>query len=213
VKTAALPQGEIIAKLLEYWTNLDMLSIVSKAMSKQADEVTDLSEDQRTVLRLLSKFDLSPGAIAEVLTEYLNDHPPKDADLSALRRALRRRATEAQKRILDATGPLLTSEEIGVRLGYSSGRRMPNNMKRDRELIAISVAQKRGDYFPEFQLAEDRVRPWVPELLQRIPDAWSALAFLTAHRESLAGRSFLEAIRSDSSKIREMLESADSYVS
>jgi hypothetical protein len=93
---------------------------------------------------LLSKFDLSPGAFAEVFVAYLNDHPAKDADLDAFRRALRGRATEAQKRILDATGPLLTSEEIGNRLGYNSGRRMPNNMKRDRELLAISVAQKRG---------------------------------------------------------------------
>jgi hypothetical protein len=183
------------------------------AKAKHADDGTHLSEDQRTVLRLLSKFDLSPGAFAEVFVAYLNDHPAKDADLDAFRRALRGRATEAQKRILDATGPLLTSEEIGDRLGYNSGRRMPNNMKRDRELLAISVAQKRGDYFPEFQLAEGRVRAWVPELLQRIPDAWSALAFLTARRESLNGRSFLEAIRLDSSKIREMLESADSYVS
>jgi hypothetical protein len=69
---------------------------------------------------------------------------PKMPTLDAFRRALRGRATEAQKRILDATVPLLTSEEIGNRLGYNSGRRMPNNMKRDRELLAISVAQKRG---------------------------------------------------------------------
>jgi AcrR family transcriptional regulator len=173
----------------------------------------DTKEDQRTVLRLLSKFDLSAGAVAEIFAEYLNDHPPKDADLDALRQALKSRATEAQKRILDATVPLLTSEEIADRLGYSSGRRMPNNMKRDRELLAISVAQKRGDYFPEFQLADGRVRPWIPELLRRMPDAWSALAFLTARRESLDGRSFLEVTRLDSSRIREMLESADSYVS
>jgi hypothetical protein len=126
---------------------LKILPIMSKAAAKakkQADDGTHLSEDQRTVLRLLSKFDLSPGAFAEVFVAYLNVHPAKDADLDAFRRALRGRATEAQKRILDATGPLLTSEEIGDRLGYNSGRRMPNNMKRDRELLAISVAQKRG---------------------------------------------------------------------
>lgn len=181
-------------------------------MSKTEQNV-DTREDQRIVLRLLSKFDLSAGAVAEIFAEYLNDHPPKDTDLDALRHALKSRATEAQKRILDATGPLLTSEEIADGLGYSSGRRMPNNMKRDRELLAISVGQKRGDYFPEFQLEDGRVRPWIQELLRRIPDAWSALAFLTARRESLDGRSFLDLIRADSSRIREMLDSADSYVS
>jgi AcrR family transcriptional regulator len=192
----------------------DLVSkVLERSLVAKPELDVERKVDQRTVLRLLSKFDLSAGAVAEIFAEYLNDHPPKDTDLDALRRTLKSRATEAQKRILDATGPLLTSEEIADRLGYSSGRRMSNNMKRDRELLAISVAQKRGDYFPEFQLEDNRVRPWIQELLRRIPDAWSALAFLTARRESLEGQSFLDVIRLDPSRIREMLESADSYVS
>jgi hypothetical protein len=79
--------------------------------------------------------------------------------------------------------------------------------------LSISFQNRRGDFFPSFQFEGSHVHPWVPELLKRIPNGWSALAFLTAKYDHLQGQSWLESPGSDSSRVNELLSAADAYVS
>ena len=174
--------------------------------------VADPNLDKQVVFQLLSKFDLSAGDVAQLFAAYLEIHRPKEDDLTSLRSALKRRGTEAQNRILEAAGDLLTSEEIAARLGYSS-RQTAHNKKVKRQLLALSLPNRKGDFFPAFQLDGSAIRAWIPELLQRIPESWSALSFLTARREQLNGESFLNVVLRDPSKVRDMIEAADDYAS
>jgi hypothetical protein len=113
---------------------------------------------------------------------------------------------------LKTAGRLLTSEEIKERLGLAS-RQTIHNLKLKGKILSISFENRRGDYFPEFQLDGAGIREWIPELLHRIPDTWSALAFLTARRTDLGGVSFLMHILQDCSRTQEMLAAADAYAS
>jgi hypothetical protein len=177
--------------------------------SKLSDDQT---KDKETVFRLLSKFNLSVGDVAEIFAAYLLDHPAKEKDLDRLRSALKLGATERQAQMITAAGELLTSEQVAELLGYK-GRQTANNKKRAGELLAISFPNRRGDFFPGFQFEGSHVRPWVPELLKRIPNGWSAVAFLTAKYDHLQGQSWLETLGSDSSRVSELLAAADAYVS
>jgi hypothetical protein len=168
--------------------------------------------DKQAVFQLLAKFNLSPGDLADVFASYLTVRSAQSADLESLRGALRKRGTVAQIEVLKATGRLLSAEEMRERLGFSS-RQSVHNQKLKERLLAITFQNRRGDHFPEFQLDGTAVREWIPELLARIPDGWSALAFLTARREELGGNSFLTSILQDPSKTSEMLAAADTYVS
>jgi hypothetical protein len=172
----------------------------------------DQTQDKEAVSRLLSKFNLSVGDVAEIFAAYLLDHPAKEKDLDRLRSALKLGATERQARMITAAGELLTSEQVAELLGYR-GRQTANNKKRTGELLAISFRNRRGDFFPSFQFEGSHVRSWVPELLKRIPNGWSALAFLTAKYDHLQGQSWLETLSSDSSRVNELLAAADAYVS
>src|SRR5262249_48348804 len=174
--------------------------------------VVDPNFDKQVVFHLLSKFDLSAGDIAQLFADYLEKHRPKENDLNSLRSALKRRGTETQNKILEAAGDLLTSEEIAARLGYTS-RQTPHNKKVRRQLLALSVPNRKGDFFPAFQLDGGAIRDWIPELLERIPESWTALSFLTAGREQFNGESFLKGVLRDPSKVRDMIQAADDYVS
>jgi hypothetical protein len=178
----------------------------------EAQLLDDKPEDKEVVFRLLSKFNLSVGDVAEIFATYLLKHPANEKDLDRLRSALRLGATERQARMIAAAGKLLTSEQVADLLGYR-GRQTANNKKRSGALLAISFPNRRGDFFPSFQFEASRVRPWIPELLKRIPNAWSALAFLTAKYDSLEGQSWLDILRADPSRVDELLAAADAYVS
>lgn len=179
-------------------------------MSKQL--ALDPSFDKQSVFQLLARFNLSAGDLADVFSSYLTIHPPKENDIDSLRGALKKRGTNSQIEVLKTTGRLLTSEEIKERLGLSS-RQSIHNLKLKGKLLAISFENRRGDYFPEFQLDGSGVREWIPELLKRIPNSWSALAFLTARRKDLEGVSFLMHILQDPSKVADMMTAADAYAS
>ena len=172
----------------------------------------DPNGDRRVVFRLLSKFDLSAGDVAEIFAAYLATHPAGEKDLERLRAALRSGATENQARIIAAAGGLLTSEQVAELLGYGS-RQTSNNKKRSGELIAVSLPNRRGDFFPRCQFDGSHVKPWVRELLKRIPDSWSALGFVTAKYEDLNGLSWLDVVREDPSRVEDLLGAADEYVS
>ena len=160
----------------------------------------------------MSKFDLSAGDVAEIFSSYLSLRPPTAKDLGSFRAALKNRGTQAQIEILKATGPLLTSDEIRKKLGVAS-RQTIHNYKKDLALLSISFSNRKGDYFPAFQVDGHEVRSWIPQLLQRITDGWAALSFLTAKRRDLNGTSYLETVLKDSAKIPMMLAAADAYVS
>jgi hypothetical protein len=182
------------------------------AKMEEARLLDDQPKDKEVVFRLLSKFDLSVGDVAEIFAAYLLKHPANEKDLDRLRSALRLGATERQARMIAAGGDLLTSEQVADLLGYS-GRQTANNKKRSGELLAISFPNRRGDFFPSFQFEGSRVRPWIAEVLKRIPNGWSALAFLTAKYDSLEGQSWLEILGADSSRVHQLLAAADAYVS
>jgi len=102
--------------------------------------------------------------------------------------------------------------EVAELLGYG-GRQTPNNKKRNGELLVVSFPNRRGDFFPRCQFEGSHVRAWIPELLKRIPNGWSALAFLTARYEDLDGQSWLGVLLADSARVGELLVAADAYVS
>jgi DNA-binding CsgD family transcriptional regulator len=178
----------------------------------EARFLDDQTKDKEVIFRLLSKFNLSVGDVAEIFAAYLLKHPANKKDLDRLRSALRLGATERQARMIAAVGELLTSEQVADLLGYS-GRQTANNKKRTGELLAVSFPNRRGDFFPSFQFEGSRIRRWAPQLLKRIPNGWSALAFLTAKYDSLEGQSWLEVLGADSSRVDELLAAADAYVS
>ena len=170
----------------------------------------DPNFDKQAVFQLLARFNLSAGDLAEVFASYLTIHPAKDADIESLRAALKKRGTTSQIEVLKVAGRLLTSEEMGERLGMAS-RQSVHNLKLKGKLLAISFENRRGDYFPEFQLDGAAVRDWIPELLKRIPDGWSALAFLTARRKEMGEIPFLMHVLQTPSKASEMISAADTY--
>ncbi len=170
------------------------------------------SFDKQAGFQLLARFDLSAGDLADVFASYLTVHPVKDADLKSMQGALKKRGTTTQAEILKRTGRLLTSEKMGERLGLAS-RQSVHNLKLKGRLLAISFENRRGDYFPEFQLDGASVHAWIPNLLKRLPDGWSALTFLCANRKELDGASYLMRILQEPSKASGMLAAADAYVS
>ncbi len=168
--------------------------------------------DKQAVFQMLTKFDLSAGEMADVFASYLTIRPAKDDDLESLRGALKKRGTATQIEVLKVAGRLLNSREMGERLGLAS-RQSVHNLKLKGKLLAVSFENRRGDYFPEFQRDGAAVREWIPELLKRIPDGWSALGFLTARRKELGGLPFLTHILQTPSQASEMLAAADIHVS
>jgi hypothetical protein len=179
---------------------------------EEAPLLDDQTSDKKVVFRLLLKFNLSAGDVAEIFAEYLQEHPPKKEDLETLRHALRVGANEAQAQIVQAAGGVLSSEEVTELLGYGS-RQTTNNKKRSGELLAVSFPNRKGDFFPHCQFDGGQVKPWIPDLVKHFSNGWSALAFLTARREDLDGRSWLDLIRKEPSKATELLIAADAYVS
>jgi hypothetical protein len=191
---------------IDDWTSVCYLSIMSTELS------IDPNFDKQAVFQLLARFDLSAGDLADVFASYLTIRPAKDVDLASLRGALKKRGTATQIEVLKAAGRLLTSEEMGERLGLAS-RQSIHNLKLKGKLLAISFDNRRGDYFPEFQLDGAGVRDWIPEILKRIPDGWSALAFLTARRKELGGIPFLMHVLQAPSKASEVIAAAEAYAS
>ena len=110
----------------------------------------------------------------------------------------------AQVEVLKKTGPLLTSGEIATRIGLAS-RQSVRSLKTRGRLLAISVDGSGESNFPEFQLKGSSVQEWIPKLLKRIPEGWSALTFLCANRKNLNGSSYLIDIARDPLKAGEML--------
>jgi hypothetical protein len=172
----------------------------------------DPNFDKQAVFQLLARFDLSAGDLADVFASYLTVRPARDVDLESLRGALKKRGTTAQIEVLKAVGRLLTSDEMGARLGLAS-RQSVHNLKLKGKLLAISFENRRGYYFPEFQLDGAGVRGWIPEILKRIPDGWTALAFLAARRKELGGIPFLMHVLQTPSKAPELIAAAEAYAS
>jgi hypothetical protein len=202
-------------RVLTNWTKCDILSNLRATvdtLSEEAALLDDETKDKKVVFHLLSKFNLSAGEVAEIFAVYLLRHPAKEEDLERLRSALRAGANDAQAQLVQAAEGVLSSEEVTKLLGYGS-RQSTNNKKRNGELLAVSFLNRRGDYFPRCQFDGAQVKPWIPELLKRFPNGWSALAFLTARSEDLGGRSWLEVLREAPSKATELLIAADAYVS
>jgi hypothetical protein len=191
---------------------VQIMAASADAKIDEAQLLEDQTADKKVIFRLLSKFDLSIGDVAEIFATYLLKHPAEAKDLDRLKLALKLGATERQARIVAVAGPLLTSEKVAELLGYK-GRQTTNNKKQSGQLFAISFSNRRGDFFPAFQFDGSQVRSWIPELLKRIPNEWSALAFLTAKYESLEGKSWLDILGADPSRADELLAAADAYVS
>jgi hypothetical protein len=189
-----------------------MSNMRAEAKIDEPQLVEDPKQDKQVIFQLLSKFNLSAGDVAQIFATYLLKHPAVEEDLDRLRSALRFGATEEQARILADAGGLLTSEEVAELLGYG-GRQTPNNKKRNGELLVVSFPNRRGDFFPRCQFEGSHVRAWIPELLKRVPNGWSALAFLTARYEDLDGQSWLDVLIADSARVGELLAAADAYVS
>ena len=173
-----------------------------------------LTPDASVAQRVLDALNLSAGEMTNLWAAYVSAHPPTERDLPQLKEALEKRATDAQagilRRMSDLTVNLLSAEEIAGRMGI--GSRQGVNKRKGRDLIGVSFANRRGDFFPDFQLDGGTVRPWVKELLGRIPDTWSALAFLTARRESLEGESHLQRVLAGTDgAVETMLAAADEY--
>ena len=179
---------------------------------EEAPLLADETEDTKVVFHLLSKFNLSAGEVAKIFAVYLQKHPATDEDLELLRRALKVGASAAQARILQAAGGVLSSQAATELLGYES-RQTTNNKKHSGELLAVSFRNRRSDFFPRCQFDGAQVKPWIPELLKRIPNGWRALAFITARSEDLGGLSWLDVLREEPAKVKELLIDADAYVS
>ena len=99
------------------------MTATAEAKIEEPKLVDDPRKDKQVVFQLLSKFNLSPGDVAEIFAAYLLKHPADEEDLDRLRLALRCGATESQARIIAAAGGLLTSEEVAELLGYGVVRR------------------------------------------------------------------------------------------
>ncbi len=168
--------------------------------------------EKQAAFQLLAKFDLSVGEMAEVFASYLNVRPATARDLKGLRGALKLRGTAAQADILQRAGQLLSTEETAESLGLSS-RQSVHNLKAKKKLLAVSFADRRGEYFPAFQFDGSTVREWVPQLLERIPDGWAALAFLTAGRKDFDGESYLTRLLRGSTAAEDLLAAADAAIS
>jgi hypothetical protein len=161
--------------------------------------------------QVIRRFNPPVGTLARIFASYARTHPVKESDLAELQSALIERGTAAQQVILRRSGKLLSSEELGNRLGRIS-RQAVNERKENGKVLAISFANRRGDFFPEFQLDGSSVRPWIAQLLARIPDGWSALSFLTAGREEFEGESHLQRIlKNVPGAIEAMISDADVY--
>jgi len=168
--------------------------------------------EKQAAFQLLAKFDLPAGEMAEVFASYLKLRPATFRDLKGLRGALKQRGTAAQNDILQRAGKILSTEEMAERLGLSS-RQSVHNLKARKRLLTISFANRRGEYFPAFQIDAGSVREWVPHVLERVPDGWAALAFLTAGRKEFDGESYLTRVIQNSEAAGEMLAAADAYIS
>jgi hypothetical protein len=188
------------------------MTAAANATLEEAKLLDDHPKDKQVALFLLHKLDLSAGEVAQIFAEYLLKRPASKKDTEDLRLALKVGASERQAELVKAAGGLLTSEEVTELLGYGS-RQTTNNKKHSGELLAISFPNRRGDFFPRCQFDASQVQPWIPELLKRIPNGWSALAFLNARYENLDGLSWLQAIRKDPSRSEELFAAADAYVS
>ncbi len=167
--------------------------------------------DMEALARVIRRFNPPVGALARIFASYSSAHPVAESDRPELQRALLERGTAAQQALLQRAGRLLTSEEMGARLGNIT-RQAVHERKENRRLLAVRFSNRRGDFFPEFQLDGAAVRPWIPGLMARIPDGWSALAFLTAAREDLGGESHLDRLlKNVPGAVEAMLADADAY--
>jgi hypothetical protein len=211
IGTRCEPRHRLEAYLTS-WTKSRILSNMRAEAKIEPQLVEDPNQDKQVIFQLLSKFNLSAGDVAQIFATYLLKHPAVEEDLDRLRSALRCGVNEEQARILAAAGGLLTSEEVAKLLGYG-GRQTSNNKKRNGELLAVSFPNRRGDFFPRCQFDGSHVRAWIPELLRRVPNGWSVLAFLTARYEDLDGQSWLDVLLADSTRVGELLAAADAYVS
>jgi hypothetical protein len=173
---------------------------------------TLLAQEKRQALEtVIEQFNPALGDLAELFANISRRQSAQAADLPGLRRALRLRGTEAQQRIQERAKPLLTTAEFCQRRGGIT-RQSAHEQKHKGQALAVQVPPSRGDFFPEFQLDGTEVRPWVPELLGRIKDPWSALSFLTSPRTTLAGESHLQRIlRAAPKAIETMLAEADEF--
>ena len=188
----------------------DNMSTMSTSTRKDT-----LTPDASVAQRVLDALKLSAGEMTNLWATYVSAHPPTGRDLPQLKDALEKRATDAQvgilRRMSDLKVNLLSAEEIADRMGI--GSRQGVNKRKGSDLIGVNFANRRGDFYPDFQLDGGTVCPWVKELLGRIPDTWSALAFLTARRESLKGESHLQRILAGTSgAVEAMLAGADEYL-
>jgi hypothetical protein len=145
----------------------------------------------------------------------MNAAPVGETDVKDLRDAFARRATDAQSQILKHLAELgvqlLASAQFGERIAIKS--RQGVNKRKGLSLLAVSFETRKGDYYPDFQLDGGTPQPWVASLLERIPDGWAVLAFLTAKRASLKGVSHLSRIlRREDRAVEAMLADADDYL-
>jgi hypothetical protein len=165
---------------------------------------------------LIDKVRPTVGGMTKVWMAYVTQNMPTVDDLPDLQAALVKRASEAQRLVLQhlsAAGvKLLPAEEMARRLAISS--RQGVNKRKGRDLLGVSFEGRKGDFYPDFQLDGGLVRPWVRTLVERIPDCWAALAFLTAKRESLDGESYLKGlIEGEPKAVERMLAHLDDYLS
>jgi len=171
------------------------------------------SPDLEALAQVIRRFNPPVGALARIFASYANTHPVGETDLGQLQAALLERGSTAQQAILKRSGKLLGSVEFGRRLGRIS-RQAVHERKEKGKVLAINFSNRRGDFFPEFQLDGSVVRAWVPALLARIPEGWSALSFLTAGRPEFAGESHLQRIlKNVPGAIDAMMADADAYAS
>lgn len=166
---------------------------------------------EATLFGVVTQVRPSIAQLARVFGAYLATHPAQPQELPALQDVLLQRGTAAQTEILARIdSALLSTSDVEKRLGIR--RQSVNERKKNGQLLAIAFQGRRGDFFPDFQFDGAAVRLWVPELLERISDGWSALSFLSAGRKDLNGRSHLERIQASvAGAIEAMLEDADAY--
>ena len=166
---------------------------------------------EATLFGVVTQVQPSIAQLARVFGAYLATHPAKPGDLPGLQAALVQRGTLAQTQILErVNSPLLSTAQVEKQLGIR--RQSVNERKKNGQLLAIAFEGRRGDFFPAFQFDGAAVRPWIPQLLERVSEGWAALSFLSAPRDELKGESHLQRIQSGTSAaIEVMLEDAEAY--
>jgi biotin operon repressor len=151
---------------------------------ERIEEATTAPNDYLVLLNVMN----TPSVVAQ-LTE-------KDPLASA-----KLRGVEAQQKLLQAGGGVLSAEETAELLGIS--RQAVDKRRKQGQLIGL-VQGRRGYAYPAWQFEDGRTIEDLEQVLKTLQghDPWMQMAFFLNGNERLGGRSPLEVLRAgDSSRV------------